>query len=144
MLIPHLHFNGNCKEAISFYEKAFNVKADCVIYESDYAPADGKNGARVAHAEMHIHGHKIYLNDRFGKKDTSTDIAVHLIVTFQNKTDLLSCYEKMKENVLPLTLWNPCHIVRSQFNLLINSECSGDLWLMKTQRGKPITFKYGI
>lgn len=102
MLIPHLHFNGNCKEAISFYEKAFNVKADCVIYESDYAPADGKNGARVAHAEMHIHGHKIYLNDRFGKKDTSTDIAVHLIVTFQNKTDLLSCYEKIKENSITI------------------------------------------
>lgn len=28
MLIPHLHFNGNCKEAILLYEKAFKSKAD--------------------------------------------------------------------------------------------------------------------
>ena len=31
MLIPHLHFRGNCK-ALSFYENAFNVKADTVIF----------------------------------------------------------------------------------------------------------------
>jgi PhnB protein len=51
----------------------------------------------AAHAVMHIHGQKVYLNDRFGKKNTSTDIAVSLIVTFKNKDDLLSCYDTMKE-----------------------------------------------
>jgi uncharacterized glyoxalase superfamily protein PhnB len=35
MLIPHLHFRGNCKEALSFYENAFNVKADTVIFRKD-------------------------------------------------------------------------------------------------------------
>ncbi len=28
MLIPYLHFNGNCMEAINLYEKAFNTKVD--------------------------------------------------------------------------------------------------------------------
>lgn len=102
MLIPHLHFNNNCKEAISFYEEAFNVKADIIILNRDYAPEEFKNDNRVAHAEMHIHGQKIYLNDRFGKKDTSTDIAIHLIVTFKNKADLLSCYDKMKEGSITI------------------------------------------
>jgi PhnB protein len=97
VLIPHLHFDGNCKEAISFYERAFNARVDTVIYDRDYAAVDCKDGDRIAHAEMHIHGQKVYLNDRFGKKDTSTDIAVHLIVTFQDETDLLSCYGLMKE-----------------------------------------------
>ncbi len=97
MLIPHLHFSGNCKEAISLYERAFNTKADTVILNSDYDPANHKSDDRIAHAVMHIHGQKAYLNDRFGKKDTSTDIAISLIVTFRNKDDLLSCYDTMKE-----------------------------------------------
>ncbi|HHX02572.1 MAG TPA: VOC family protein [Firmicutes bacterium] len=97
MLIPHLHFNGNCCEAISLYEMAFNTKVDTIILNSDYAPAKYHVDNKVAHAEMHIHGQKVYLNDRFGKKDSSTDIAIHLIVTFENKDDLLACYEIMKE-----------------------------------------------
>ena len=102
MLIPHLHFNGNCKEAISLYEKAFNVKVDSVILNSDYAPEEYKNDNRVAHAEIRIHGQRVYLNDRFGKEDTSTDIAIHLIVTFKNKAGLLACYDKMKEESITI------------------------------------------
>ena len=97
MLIPHLHFSGNCKEAISLYEKAFNTKADSIIQNSDYAPEEYKNDNRIAHAVMPIHGQKVFFNDRFGKKDTSTDIAVHLIVMFKSEADLLSCYDIMKE-----------------------------------------------
>lgn len=97
LLIPHLHFTGNCREAISFYEKAFNIKADYIVFDSEYDPEGCKNDNRIAHALMHIHGQMIYLNDRFGKKDTSTDVAVHLVVTFRSKSDLLDCYDKMKE-----------------------------------------------
>ena len=42
MLIPHLHFDGSCKEAISLYEKAFNVKADSIVLNSDYALKSAK------------------------------------------------------------------------------------------------------
>jgi len=104
VVIPHLHFNGNCKEAISFYEKAFNLKADIIIFDGDYIPNERKNNNKIAHAVMHIHGQKVFLNDRFGKKDTSTDIAIHLIVTFNSKDDLLSCYDKMKEDSITVDL----------------------------------------
>lgn len=97
MIIPHLHFDGNCKEAISLYEKAFNVKADRIIANRSYDPQEYKGDDRIAHAVMHIHGQKIFLNDRFGKKDTSTDIAVNLIVMFNSKKDFLTCYDIMKE-----------------------------------------------
>jgi len=46
---------------------------------------------------MYIHGQKIFLNDRFGKKDKSTDVAMHLIVTFENKDELMACYEVMRK-----------------------------------------------
>ena len=44
MLIPHLHFDGNCMEAIDLYEKAFNTKVD--IESIDSMP-DGKKEFRL-------------------------------------------------------------------------------------------------
>ena len=94
MLIPHLHFNGNCAEAISLYEKAFNTKAETVIYNRQYNASCDDDG--IAHAAMKLHGQTIYLNDRFGNKSFSTDIAVHLIVIFKTTDKLLACYEILK------------------------------------------------
>jgi len=52
---PYLSFNGNCAEAVAFYEKAFNVKAVVEI-------ADEANNL-VAHAEFEIDGTPIMLFD---------------------------------------------------------------------------------
>ena len=100
MLVPHLHFNGNCKEAIAFYEKAFKTKAESIIYNRDYSPEYDDD--KIAHAIMFIHGQKIFLNDRFGKIDTSTDIAVNLIVMWENESELLAGYEILKENSITI------------------------------------------
>ena len=39
-IIPYLTFNGNCAEAIGFYEEAFGVKAQVLKY-SDAPPSEG-------------------------------------------------------------------------------------------------------
>lgn len=105
MLIPHLHFCGDCEKAIALYEKAFRTKAENVVSSSDYqtivrgsdqAPEEESRNT-IAHAIMHIHGQKIFLNDRFGNKDKSLNCAVHLIVMFPNVEELLACYEYFKE-----------------------------------------------
>ena len=97
MLIPHLHFCGNCEEAIAIYEKAFNTKAESIVYNRDYAPNEYPDDNRIAHAVMNIHGQKVFLNDRFGNKDKSLNCAVHLIVMFASVEELLACYEFFKE-----------------------------------------------
>lgn len=94
MLVPHLHFNGDCAEAISLYEKAFDTKAETIILNRQYNPACDNNG--IAHAVMKLHGQRIYLNDRFGNRSRSTEIAVHLIVLFETVAALLDCYEFFK------------------------------------------------
>ena len=87
MLIPHLHFGGDCADAIALYEMVFNTKAE------DYDYRDNK----IAHAEMNIHGQRVWLNDAFGNKDKSLDCgAVHLILTFNTAEELLICYENLK------------------------------------------------
>lgn len=90
MLIPHLHFNGDCNAAIALYEKAFNTKVD---YDSEIC-ADGT----IAHASMKIHGQQIMLNDRaeFSNKEKSLGGA-HIIVQFGNANELLVCYEHFKD-----------------------------------------------
>jgi uncharacterized glyoxalase superfamily protein PhnB len=97
MLIPHLHFSGDCALAIRLYETAFDTKAETVIKNSDYSPTAEK-GEQIAHAVMNIHEMKVFLNDRFGNKNRITDVAVHLIVVFDTTAELLSCYEIMKQD----------------------------------------------
>jgi len=87
MIIPHFHFYGDCADAITIYEKAFNTKVEDVEYRDN----------EVAHAEMNIHGQKVYLNDRFGNKDKALDCAIHIIVTFPSVEELIACYESLKE-----------------------------------------------
>ena len=100
MLIPHLHFCGNCGEAITVYEKAFHTKAENIVYSRDYAPGEYPDDSnRIAHTVMNIHGQKVFLNDRFGNKDKSLDCAVHLIVMFTSAEELLACYEFFKEGI---------------------------------------------
>lgn len=100
MLIPHLHFSGNCRDAISLYEKAFDTKAETIIFNRQYDPACDDNG--IAHAVMKLHGQMIYLNDRFGSRDFGTDVAVHLIVMFKSTDELLACYEIMKPDSITI------------------------------------------
>lgn len=90
MLIPHLHFDGNCAEAIALYEKAFDTKAKDYDYRED----------RIAHAEMKIHGQKVWLNDgkAFLGDALGVNCATHLILTFKTSKELLACYELLKED----------------------------------------------
>ena len=92
MLIPHLHFCGNCREAITLYEKAFDTKAETIVRNCDYSPEEYKGDSRIAHAVINIRGSKAFLNDRFGNKNKSLDCAVHLIIMFESVQELLDCY----------------------------------------------------
>ena len=97
MLIPHLHFCGDCEKAIALYEKAFKTKTESIVRNRDYAPDECQGDNGIAHAVMSIHGQKIFLNDRFGNKEKSQNCAVHLIIMFSNAQELLACYECFKE-----------------------------------------------
>ncbi len=96
MLIPHLHFDGSCMEAIDLYEKAFNTKVDT---ESIDYMSDGK----IAHAIMKIHGTEIFLNDalKFMKDTFAINCGAHLIITFSTPDELLFCYEVLKSEDKP-------------------------------------------
>ena len=97
MIVPALHFCGNCTEAIALYEKAFATKATIIITNSEYSPDEYAGDTEISHAEIVIHGQRVLLNDRFGNKDKSPDVPVRLIVMFKSVDELLSCYEYFKD-----------------------------------------------
>ena len=93
MIIPHLHFPGCCAQAIAAYERAFQTECATTVTNREY----GADDDGIAHAEMRIHGQRIMLNDRFGNKNMSADIATNLVVTFPSASALRDCYEALKD-----------------------------------------------
>ena len=88
MLVAHLHFGGRCDEAIKLYERAFGTKIDFV---------DHDDTGGVIHAEMHIHGQRVMMNDNYGSNGINSDnITIQMVPIFKTNEQLLRCYEILK------------------------------------------------
>jgi len=100
LIIPHLHFCGNCEEAIALYEKAFDSKADEIVRNHDYDPEEYAGDTQVAHANMKIYGQTVFLNDNefFANKNGSSCFPMHLIIQFHTAKELLECYDILKSD----------------------------------------------
>jgi PhnB protein len=70
MVVPTIHFAGNCKEAINFYENAFKITEKEILYYKD-APQNSKMIITkkmlnsVMHASITICGTKFNCSDNF-------------------------------------------------------------------------------
>ena len=100
MIIPHLHFCGDCEKAITLYEKAFNTKVDEIVRNQDYDPEKYNGDSQIAHANMKIHEQTIFLNDNdmLVDKNNPNSFPVHIIVYFKTTEELLACYEILKND----------------------------------------------
>ncbi|MEL7648516.1 MAG: VOC family protein [Sedimentibacter sp.] len=110
MLVPHLHLNGKCQEAISVYENAFNTKCDSVEYMCEAEPEKG-----IQHAEIHIHGQRVMLNDRGGNEALTANSTVHLVVVFSDETDLKHTYKYLCDGCVIISpiqavSYSPCTV----------------------------------
>jgi len=88
MLTTHIYFNGQCKEAIELYKKAFNANIKTVMLNP-------KQDNLVIHAEIIIHNQLLYIND-FGDNDGySMSGGYQLCINFENEDDLKVAYSVM-------------------------------------------------
>lgn len=111
MLVPHLHLGGRCEEAIELYIKAFDATVDTVLYSRDMGGGEG-----IGHAEMHIHGQRVMLNDRFGNTRNSVDSAIQIVMIFNNTDELKKSYSIIQEGSTAIddmceTFYSPCVVV---------------------------------
>jgi len=66
MLIPTIHFNGNCDEAISFYKDVFGAELKVINYAKDAPPDSGMDELPpnfVMYSEVMISDVKMSLTD---------------------------------------------------------------------------------
>lgn len=105
--MTHIYFNGDCKQAISLYEKAFGVSVQTLIEHSDQP--------LVVHAEILIHNEVLMVND-FGNNDGhSTSGGYQLSLQFDDEAALKKAYAEMQKGsttIEPMqpTDFSPCTV----------------------------------
>jgi len=108
---PYLFFNGNCTEAIAFYEKAFNVKAEIMLNE------EATNF--VSHAQFEIAGDAIMLCDAEQPINHGDNMMVTIRFHESELTIARAAFDTLKEGGMLImeleeTSWSKC------FGLLID------------------------
>ena len=114
---PYVSFSGNCEEAVRFYEKAFNVKAEVMRYKD--APTD--NGYQVQegtenlvmHAQFELGGEMIMLCDTPPGYTNQIGNNIGIMVEFDNSDAAKVVFEVLKEGgqvsmELQETFWSKC------------------------------------
>lgn len=105
MLSTHIYFNGQCKQAIELYKKAFNATVKTMIEDSSQS--------LVVHAEIIIHNELLMLND-FGNNDgISKSGGYQLSVQFENEVALQRAYVEIQNGSVTIesmksTEYSPC------------------------------------
>ena len=115
----YLNFNGNCREAVAFYEGVFNTdKAEIMTFgetpqNPDYPlPEEAKD--LVMHTRLIVFGSRIMCSDTFPGMPFSTGNNVTLAVVSDDEEQMRQAFDKLKEggNVrmeLQETFWSKCY-----------------------------------
>lgn len=99
MVQPYLYLNGNCSEAIDFYEKVFNGENKKIMRYKD-APANpnfpvpDEMKELVLHAEMNINGTQFNFSDSTEKIIPGNMIS--LAVSFDTTEEVVAAFNKLK------------------------------------------------
>jgi len=116
-ICPYLSFNGNCAEAVAFYEKAFNVKAEISRYkdappENDYQAPEGTENL-VMHAQFEVDGQMIMLCDMPPESPVKIGENFAIMAEFDSTDKAKSAFEALKDSgevsmEIQETFWSKC------------------------------------
>jgi PhnB protein len=131
---PYISFNGNCAEAIVFYEKVFDVKADVMQYKD--APSESgfremvseDEGNFVMHAQLEIGNGLIMLHDRPSTYPAKAGENIAITVEFDDIDTSKVAFDALKEGgavIMELheTIWSKSFgVVIDKFGMIWNIE----------------------
>jgi len=109
-----IDFNGNAKEAIEFYVKAFNIETPHITLFKDIPDSmtvNVESENRVAHANLKLAGTQILISDTQVEKPVIVGENITLFIQCDDLEEQKSIYEKLKANakvIIPLseTFWS--------------------------------------
>ncbi|NLW70687.1 MAG: hypothetical protein GX061_06360 [Eubacteriaceae bacterium] len=102
-IVPTLHFNGNCREALELYSKAFGGK---ITYILSYGEADDPQYGELSdaqrnfvfHSELHIGQMRLNMCDEL--EGVNCGNALFLTAMCETVSQALSAWEVMKEGAV--------------------------------------------
>ena len=116
-ICPYISFNGNCAEAVAFYEKAFNVKAEMTRYK-DAPPAEGYQSSEgtenlVMHAQFELGGATVMLCDMPPDSPVKAGENIAVMAEFDSTDAAKAAFAALKVdgNVsmnIQKTFWSEC------------------------------------
>jgi PhnB protein len=100
MITPYLTFNGNCKDALDFYQTVFPCGEPAALLYGDYMPEGSKTPPEllrtwVMHAEMVVCGTNVWFADEavpFKKGDS-----IRLSAIVSTGEEATAIYESLRE-----------------------------------------------
>ena len=100
MVTPYLVFNGNCKEVLEFYQKAFESDIGTPMLYGQYVPVDVKSppldlNTWILHAEMKLCGTTFWFADEVGKSAKGNK--VRLTATVPTEKEAQKIFDQLKE-----------------------------------------------
>lgn len=129
----YLNFDGNCREAVLFYAKAFKLEEpEMMTFGQMHGQEDFQNEADknlIMHARLQISGSNVMFSDVFPGMTFNVGNNITLALVTQNKEELEYAYQQLKEGgdimmALQETAWSKCYGmltdkfgVQWQFNL---------------------------
>ncbi len=114
----YINFDGNCREALEFYKKAFNTDEPRIMTFKDAPPnpespipEEAKN--RIMHAELNILGSRVMFSDIFPGMPFVSGNNITLTLMSKDIDELKNIYNKLKEDAtinmeLQETFWSKC------------------------------------
>ena len=100
---PYLIFNGNTKEAMFFYKKAFNTEEPDIMYFKDIPPDEkfpitDENKELVMHASLKIKGTNFMFSDAAPGSEVKFGSNITLMFGSDNLEELQSAFDILSED----------------------------------------------
>lgn len=100
-LVPYISFNGNCEDAVKFYQKALGGESQIMHFgdappnPAFQVPESAKN--LVLHAELRKNGHVIRFSDTFPGAPYQTGNNISFSLEFATKEETKVIFEALSE-----------------------------------------------
>lgn len=114
---PYVSFNGNCGEAVMFYEKVFNTKAQIMRYkdappDSGYA-VSADVGDLVMHSQIELGGESLMFCDAPPEYPVTTGDNITIMVAFDDSDSAKAAFAALSDGgvvsmELQETFWSKC------------------------------------
>lgn len=109
-IVPYLFFQGNCEEAMKFYQSCFGGELSLQRFGDTEMPVEHDHRVKIMHGELKTENVQILFSDGAPHKEITFGDNVQLSITLDNSDEQDRVFEALSEDgevTMPLeeTFW---------------------------------------